>query len=80
MEDAVLAAQGLGGVLHELRVIAVVITAVSLFLLLVGIGQLLIGGTGTSPSVSWAIAAAGATLVPFWWREATREDPVAVRG
>ena len=62
------------------RLVAVVVTAVSLFLLLVGIGQLLIGGTGTSPSASWAMAVVGAMLVPLWWREATREDPVAARG
>jgi len=52
---------------------AVLITAASLFLLLVGLGQLLIGSGGTDAPASWAMALAGAALVPLWWREAMRE-------
>jgi len=62
------------------RFAAVAVTAASLFLLLVGLGRLLIGGAATSGAVSWAMVVAGVALVPLWWREAMREDLVQERG
>ncbi len=52
------------------RLGAVAVTAASMFLLLIGLGRVLLG----DGAMAWVLAAAGAALVPLWWREAMRED------
>ncbi len=56
------------------RLRAVLATALSLFLLLVGVGRLMIAPPGASVAWSWALVAAGVALVPVWWAELQAAD------
>lgn len=56
------------------RVQALLVTAMSLFLLLLGVGRLLVAAPDASTLWSWLYVVAGLGLVPLWWRDATRDD------
>jgi solute:Na+ symporter, SSS family len=56
------------------RLTAVGVTALSLFLLLVGVGRLLIATPQMSPAWTWAFIVAGVALIPLWWRALVREE------
>lgn len=56
------------------RVWAVAATALSLFLLLVGVGRLVISPPLASAVFTWAMIGGGVLLVPVWWRYLTGED------
>ncbi|GAA0573293.1 sodium:solute symporter family protein [Caenispirillum bisanense] len=56
------------------RVRAVGATALSLFLLLVGVGRLIVAPPGASALMTWGMIAGGLALVPVWWRYLTGED------
>ena len=45
------------------------LNAGSLFLLLIGLGRLLVPPPGASAGISIALTAAGLALIPFWWRK-----------
>jgi solute:Na+ symporter, SSS family len=51
------------------RLRAVGLTAASLFLLLAGVGRLLVAPPGASGELTWVAVIAGVALVPLWWRE-----------
>ena len=51
---------------------AVVATALSLFLLLLGCGRLMISPPGASAFWTWSFIAIGLALVPIWWRALSR--------
>lgn len=55
---------------RELGLLA--LTAASLFLLLVGLGRLLVSPPGASAAWTWTFVLAGAALVPVWLRRAFR--------
>jgi solute:Na+ symporter, SSS family len=61
------------------RLWAVLLTALSLFLLLVGTGRLLISTPQTSPLWTWLFLLGGLALIPLWWRELVREELEAER-
>lgn len=46
------------------------LTALSLFLLLIGVGRLMVQAPGSSLVWSWAFILAAVALVPLWWKEA----------
>lgn len=56
------------------RVGATVVTALSLFLLLLGMGRLMISPPEASMLWTWVWILAGLALIPLWWRELRRED------
>jgi hypothetical protein len=56
------------------RLRALLVTALSLFLLLLGIGRLMISPPDTSLIWTWAYILAGLALIPLWWREVIEED------
>jgi len=58
--------------LRQLR--AVMLTALSLFCLLAGVGRLMLSTPGASLLWSWALVTAGLALIPLWWRELKREE------
>lgn len=58
----------------RLRAQSLLVTAASLFLLLLGTGRLLVQAPDANPYWSWAFVAAGLALVPLWWRDVARED------
>jgi Na+/proline symporter len=58
------------------RLAAGAVSAASLFLLLVGIGRAAVGTPGFGGLAEWTMIAAGTALVPVWWREVHREDPL----
>lgn len=58
---------------------AVVATALSLFLLLLGVGRLMISPPGASALWTWSFIAGGLALVPLWWRDLMRSDEEADR-
>lgn len=58
-----------------LRLRAVLLTAASLFLALVGVGRLLVAPPDASPLWSVLLLLAGTALVPLWWPAVAREDP-----
>lgn len=60
--------RALGGLLRT-----VVAAALSLFLLLAGVGRLLISVPQASARLSWVFVAGGLVLVPVWWRAVARE-------
>lgn len=53
------------------RLQAVVVTALSLFLLLLGVGRLMIAMPDTSAIWTWGFIIVGLALVPLWWRDLT---------
>ncbi|HEX7119295.1 MAG TPA: sodium:solute symporter family protein [Longimicrobiales bacterium] len=74
--------------LHGLRLAA--IASASVFLLLVGVGRLVIPAPDGSPIVPWVLAALGVGLIPLWYRDvvapavpvpapAPESEPVAQR-
>ncbi len=58
---------------------AVIVTALSLFLLLLGAGRLMISPPGASALWTWSIIAAGLALAPLWWRALARSGDEADR-
>jgi Na+/proline symporter len=56
------------------RLKAMLITALSLFLLLLGVGRLMIPPPDASLAFTWVFILAGLALIPLWWREVTQED------
>jgi solute:Na+ symporter, SSS family len=61
------------------RLRAVGVTALSLFLLLAGVGRLLIATPAASAVLTWGMVVAGLSLIPLWWREVVREETEADR-
>jgi solute:Na+ symporter, SSS family len=61
------------------RLRAVGVTALSLFLLLAGVGRLLIAPPDVSTALTWGMVVAGLALIPLWWREVIREETEADR-
>src|SRR5690606_27148623 len=59
------------------RLFSVVVSAASLFLLLVGIGRLMLSPPETAQSWSWAMLVAGCLLLPICWIETVRGDRAA---
>jgi solute:Na+ symporter, SSS family len=57
---------------HRMR--AVLLTALSLFLLLTGVGRLLISTPQMSPVWTWVFILGGLALIPLWWRELVRDE------
>ncbi len=53
------------------------LAGLSLFLLLAGVGRLLVPAPGTEPLLSWAMVLGGVSLVLFWWPRTVRRG---VRG
>ncbi|MEX2584396.1 MAG: sodium:solute symporter family protein [Gemmatimonadota bacterium] len=53
---------------------AVLVTAASLYLLLVGLGRLIIRPPDSSLFFSWLFTLAGLALVPFWWQAMLRDS------
>jgi hypothetical protein len=51
------------------------VSAASLFLLLVGLGRLMIELPGASAGWTWIMIVAGIALVPVWWRDIVRDPP-----
>jgi solute:Na+ symporter, SSS family len=62
------------------RVRVMGLMAASLFLLLTGLGRLLVAPSSTSMLFTMALVAAGVALVPLWWRASIHEDLDVVRG
>jgi Na+/proline symporter len=54
--------------------VSVLLTVLSLFLVLVGLGQLLFPPIGIPGLLSWVMLAAGIGLVPLWWRRMMEPD------
>jgi Na+/proline symporter len=55
-----------------------VLTALSLFLALVGIGKILVPDPGQSSLLPYLSLVAAVALIPFWWRDAVgKDDPSA---
>jgi solute:Na+ symporter, SSS family len=61
------------------RLWAVLVTALSLFLLLAGVGRLLISTPQMSGAWTWILIVGGLALIPLWWRELVREELAADR-
>ncbi|MEX2630371.1 MAG: sodium:solute symporter family protein [Tistlia sp.] len=68
---AAAAGEGAGAPLGRLRRQALSVggCAASLFLLLVGVGRLLVGGPESSALWSWGFVLAGLACLPLWWRD-----------
>ncbi|MFO7655049.1 MAG: sodium:solute symporter family protein [Candidatus Krumholzibacteriia bacterium] len=75
-ETARLAGDAPGAPLREfaLRVRSLAFTAASLFLALLGVGQLVIRAPDASPAWSWAMVVIAAALVPVWLPAVRRRD------
>ncbi len=56
------------------RLRAMLTTALSLFLLLLGVGRLMIPPPDASPIWTWIYILLGLALIPLWWRELIQED------
>lgn len=56
------------------RLWAMALTAASLFLLLVGVGRLMIAPPDVNPLWTWVAILAGLALVPLWWRATMVDD------
>lgn len=56
------------------RVRSMLLTGASLFLLLLGVGRLMVSPPGTSMIVTWAYIIVALILIPFWWRDLRREQ------
>ena len=54
-----------------------VLTALSLFLALVGIGKILVPAPGQSGLLPYLSLIAAVALVPFWWRDAVGRDEIS---
>jgi len=61
------------------RAWAVALTAASLFLLLTGVGRLMISPPGASALWTWIFVVVGLALIPLWWREVVRDEAGADR-
>jgi Na+/proline symporter len=61
------------------RMVSVGVSAASLFLLLVGLGRLMIEPPGASAWWTWMMIVAGTALVPVWWRDTVRDDAELTR-
>jgi solute:Na+ symporter, SSS family len=58
---------------------AVIATALSLFLLLLGCGRLMISPPGAAAFWTWSFIAIGVALVPVWWRDLASSGVVVDR-
>lgn len=58
---------------------AVIATALSLFLLLLGCGRLMISPPGASAFWTWTFIAVGIALIPLWWRVLAKSGLAADR-
>ena len=58
---------------------AVIATALSLFLLLLGCGRLMISPPGASAFWTWTLIAVGIALIPLWWRVLAKSGLAADR-
>ncbi len=56
------------------RTQALLVTAASVFLLLLGTGRLLVPAPDANTWASWALVIGGLALVPIWWKDANRDD------
>ena len=56
------------------RIRMTIICAASLFLLLVGLGRLMISMPEASQFLTWVLILAGIGLIPLWWRQAFTEE------
>lgn len=56
------------------RLGAVIASAASLFLLLLGVGRLMIAPPDASAAWTWAFILVGLALVPVWWRSLRRDE------
>ncbi|QBQ53927.1 sodium:solute symporter family protein [Nitrosococcus wardiae] len=56
------------------RLKAAILTALSLFFLLVSVGKLILSIPGESAFWPWVLLLAGIALIPLWWRELRQED------
>lgn len=56
------------------RIRLTIICAASLFLLLVGLGRLMISMPEASQFLTWVLILAGIGLIPLWWRQAFTEE------
>jgi solute:Na+ symporter, SSS family len=61
-----------------LRLRHAALCSASLFLLLVGIGRLLIAAPGTTAVWSWAMVVSGIALTPLWWKAAFVDETITV--
>jgi solute:Na+ symporter, SSS family len=61
------------------RAAAVALTALSLFLLLAGVGRLMVNPPGTSLLATWLLVIGGVALVPLWLRQLLRDEVDADR-
>jgi solute:Na+ symporter, SSS family len=61
-----------------LRVRYAALCSLSLFLLLIGLGRLLIAPPDASPAWSWAMVIAGLAITPMWWKAAFVDDEISV--
>ncbi len=64
------AAKPVTSLVNGLRTVA--LTAVSLYLMLFGVGSLLISRPGASPIWPWIAIAGASLLVPYWWKAVVR--------
>ena len=60
------------------RLWAMLVTGLSLFLLLFGVGRLLISPPDANPLWTWVAILAGLALIPLWWRAVLREEDLEV--
>jgi solute:Na+ symporter, SSS family len=61
------------------RALAVGATAASLFLLLTGVGRLMISPPDASAVWTWVFIVGGLALIPVWWHEVVRDEAEADR-
>lgn len=60
------------------RMRAMLVTALSLYLLLIGLGRLMVSPPDASPVWTWICIIAGLALVPVWWHDAVRREHLTV--
>ncbi len=68
------------GPLHglTLRLRATLLTAGSLFFLLIGCGRLMLAAPDASALVTWGFIIAGLALIPLWWKDAFVKEELKV--
>lgn len=58
----------------RMRTQSLLVTAASLFFLLLGVGRLLVQAPDASIFWSWTYVVIGLALIPLWWRDVARDD------